>query len=116
MKRAPARRRGCGAGCGAAALGCQLVRLRQQAGGLERSQKARGCADGGGVLTAMQCAGSRGVGEAFKHSTASTWRGEDDRGRVCGVWWWRGLLDDVVAVLDTPHWFFDPLDAESDGS
>jgi hypothetical protein len=68
----------------------------------------------------MQCAGSRGVGESVKHRAASTWRGEDYRGRLGGVWWWRGLFDDAVAVLDAPHRLFDPLDdafdAQSDRS
>jgi hypothetical protein len=116
VKRAPARRRGCGAVYGAASTGRQLLRLGQQTGGVERSQKTHGRKHGGVVLTAMQCAGGCSIGEAFKHSAARTWRGKDDRSSLGGVWWWRGLLDDVVAILDAPHWFFDPLDAQSDGS
>jgi hypothetical protein len=67
-----------------------LLQLGQQAGGLERSQKARGRAHGGVVLAAMQYADSRGVGEAVEHRAASTWRGEHYRGRLGRVWGWRG--------------------------
>ena len=89
--------------------GSSPLRSGQQTGGLKRDQKARGRAHGGVVLAAVQGAGGRGVGEAFEHSAACTWRGEDDRSRVGGVWWWRGLLDDAVAVFDVPYGFFDPL-------
>jgi hypothetical protein len=96
------------------------ARSGQQTSGLKRGQTARGRAHGGVVLAAVQCAGSRGVGEAFEHRATCTRRGEDDRGRVREVWWWRGLLDDAVAVLDEPHRLFDPLydtfDPQSDGA
>jgi hypothetical protein len=90
--------------------GSSPLRSGQQTGGLKRGQKAYGRAHGSVVvLAAVQGPGGCGVGEAFEHRAASTWRGEDDRSRVGGVWWLRGLLDDAVAVLDAPHRFFDSL-------